>query len=415
LKKVLIIANTFPPAPGIGGRRWAKFAKYLHRQGVDVHVICGSTEYAEKSSWTSDISDYKDKVKVLDNRYSKYLGIQPKSLLEKLQYRLSLIKVKLLLKGNYYDKSGFWKKDLIFEVEKQIGLGFNNIIVTCAPFRSAFFLCDLKKKYPEVNFIVDFRDPWTTNRTAYGFASLSIERQEFERKAEQEVVNNFDHVLSVAEDMTCYFKSICSNSSTKFLTINNGFDKDDFPKYNESGEQTGQLNFVFTGTFYNNAFYLFELFCKALSEIRVESESIYQELSFTFYGDIPANVKELARHHPVITIHNKVELKKVYEVISGTAVCMLFLTDDLTFSLSTKFYEYLSMKKSIAVFSRGGKTPDFIIENGLGYSLTPKNIKKELLCIHDHYSSGKLLHNPEFDISRFDVETLTKSVLNILK
>ena len=39
LKHVLLISYSYPPYPGIGGRRWAKFSKYLSRLGFVIHVI----------------------------------------------------------------------------------------------------------------------------------------------------------------------------------------------------------------------------------------------------------------------------------------------------------------------------------------------------------------------------------------
>ena len=54
MKKVLIIAYKFPPAHGVGGRRWAKFAKYLAREGYEVYVITSKFPSGD-ISWEDDV------------------------------------------------------------------------------------------------------------------------------------------------------------------------------------------------------------------------------------------------------------------------------------------------------------------------------------------------------------------------
>ena len=52
---ILIISHTFPPYKGIGGRRWAKFAKELARRGHPVHVVhSAGSEDLMGSLWTDD-------------------------------------------------------------------------------------------------------------------------------------------------------------------------------------------------------------------------------------------------------------------------------------------------------------------------------------------------------------------------
>lgn len=51
---VLIICYAFPPNYGIGGRRWAKFAKELARRGHPVHVIRRAFNNGNRSLWTED-------------------------------------------------------------------------------------------------------------------------------------------------------------------------------------------------------------------------------------------------------------------------------------------------------------------------------------------------------------------------
>ena len=53
---VLLVSYTFPPYKGIGGRRWAKFAKALARRGHPVHVIHSAGADSLKGSlWSADV------------------------------------------------------------------------------------------------------------------------------------------------------------------------------------------------------------------------------------------------------------------------------------------------------------------------------------------------------------------------
>ena len=52
---LLLICLEFPPVRGIGGRRWAKFAKELARRGHPVHVIRSAGHAGQLDSlWATD-------------------------------------------------------------------------------------------------------------------------------------------------------------------------------------------------------------------------------------------------------------------------------------------------------------------------------------------------------------------------
>ena len=83
-----IVSYTFPPSTEIGGRRWAKFSKYLVKSGHEVTVICANNginqEFYEK-----EFSGIE--VKVLPKCYPEWLSGFTKSLREKLLYMIAIV------------------------------------------------------------------------------------------------------------------------------------------------------------------------------------------------------------------------------------------------------------------------------------------------------------------------------------
>ena len=55
-KKTLLLCWDFPPNDGIGGRRWAKMAKWLLKSGHEIHVIKSKSKVGNQNSvWLSDV------------------------------------------------------------------------------------------------------------------------------------------------------------------------------------------------------------------------------------------------------------------------------------------------------------------------------------------------------------------------
>ena len=414
-KKLLIICYTFPPYNGIGGRRWAKFAKYLLQDNCEISVIAAKKQDASQSPWTKDISSYQDNINYLDAGYPLILQSNPKSIWQKIRYRLALFYVKLFLKGNYFDSSSFWEKKLIKVTERKILEGYNNVLVSCGPFKMASFFLSLKKKYPAVNFIVDFRDPWANNKTSFGYTSISSKRLEFEKELEKKVACNYDYVLCVSEEMTTYFSNLAPQDKHKnFLTISNGFDKDDFSGKSQLVRNENKLKFVFIGTLYDKSMHVFKEFCDVLQTIKKENALMFNSFQIEFYGQMPKSFFELIKDIDCIEFGGEIPLKQVYEKISSADLAMLFLTDDLNYSFSTKFYEYISQNISIAVFSKDGRTGRFVEENRLGYACFSSKIMEGIKIIHQDWENGNLRNNASFNTSDFNVEIISHQIQNIL-
>ncbi len=415
--KALIVNFTFPPYPGIGGRRWAKFAKYLQRNNVDIEVIAARLLDSKTSPWLKDTVEYNNQITYVKPPYPRVMGTVPAGLLHKIKYKLALEFVKIRHGNyNYFDPSSRFGFRIKKRIESRLKKGVKNVIVSCGPFHMAAEIIELKTHYPDVNFIVDFRDPWANNRTSFGFQTIGELRLQKEKELELKVIKGYDKVLSVSQQMNDYFIQISGENPQKFSTLPNGFDKDDFNFNAEIGNiRKDALQFVFTGTLYNKVMHVMQDLVAALLKIKAEKPEMYAALKFDFYGQVPNWFSPVtAAVSDILKIHGEVELNEVYSKINESQICMLFLTDDLTYSRSTKFYEYIAAKKPIAVFSIGGETGNYLAEKGAGYACNVGQLSEGLEAIYNDWKMDNLPINPQLDIHEFDTEFLASKVMALL-
>src|SRR5690606_940876 len=157
---VLLICNWFPPNAGIGGRRWAKFAKELARRGYPVHVIRSTgTPQNLHSLWTRDVQHPNIMHYPMPARHPAVMTRWPlTSLQDKLLYRFWLRVLPLLTKGNYYDLGCLSRKPMLKLATQQIQEhDIKHVIVTGAPFSLMAYAAELKMKFPQIHLTADFR------------------------------------------------------------------------------------------------------------------------------------------------------------------------------------------------------------------------------------------------------------------
>lgn len=406
MKNLLIINYAFPPNEGVGGRRWAKFSKYLNKQKVNVFVINAKKQNTKISNWINDVKNIN--ITSLNTSFPGILQITPKTIYQKIYYRIAILYCKLMIKGNYFDYSSFWKNRLLKTTEELIlKHKISNIIVSCAPFKMAFFVIGLKKKFPNIQFIADFRDPWVNNKTSYGLYSMQNSRIEQEKLMEQHVILNYDKIFVVANEMENYFKETYKIDN-KIKVIPNGFDSNDFKVLDNCNILINdKIEIIFAGTFYGKAKYILQNLVNVLKN----NSELNSKLVFNFYGDMPVDCIDLLKSVPSCCKYGGVlSLESAYNQISKNNFTALFLTDDLTYSISTKFLEYLMLKKPILVFSKPGKTPNLIINENLGFAISVDNIENDLIHFINNAKQFKLNTNISHLLNKYNVEYLAHEI-----
>lgn len=404
MNQIIIISFTFPPQYGIGGRRWAKFAKYFARKELSVEVFTSPT-YKVGSPWVDDVSGVK--IVEVESGFPRVVRFGVSSLLDKVKYRLELLNLRKEVNGNYYDHSSMWHVKLLPALKKA-DLSRTIIIASAGPFSYLNDLLSLKKEHLSLRLVADFRDPWTNNRTAFGYDSLSKKRLQFEKWKEAEVVKGFDLIVSVADPMTAYFQSLLpTEDALKCITIPNGYDPEETIENTLKIKKNHKLNVCFVGTLYGKTFDSIRVFIKSL-------EGYEETIQFRFCGDMNIEAHDLLKNQTNVELLGKLKAQEAKAIIAASDVCLLILTDDLTYSFSTKFCEYIQARKPIWIISKSGSTPDFVREHGIGFHSLPtlESIKQGLENIRTSFDT---ISYEGFNDSQFNLNTISEHYLNQLK
>ncbi len=420
-KHILLISYIFPPYPDVGSRRWAKFAKYLTKDGFKVHVIAAKSPFTEKSLWNNDIKHKNISLHYLPTCYPKILMFERRYLWQKIIARVLIYILKLFTKGIVYDFAIFWQRPLHKEAIRLIKeYKIENAIVTGPPFRVPYYTALLKNKFPGINIISDLRDIWLDGKL-YCLDKLSGKTLQYEAMMEGCVIQNSDHVTFSDENISDKFKEKYLNKTNtdKFITLPHAYDTDNY----SFGEQVKpqikneKIIFAFGGAIPMMGIrpIIIPLFdtLKLLKENRPE---IYNRLSFRFY------IKQLWASNlfkkynlDIISFHDQLPENKYFQVISQADFLMIFLPDHLNDYRISKFYEYLPLKKPIIVFSNIGKASRYIAENKIGYAFTPDNYYNNLIRLIEDYDNHEAIFNPNFNYAEFSFESVTKKLELLFK
>jgi glycosyltransferase involved in cell wall biosynthesis len=423
-KSILIISYVFPPFPGIGGRRWAKFCKYLSRQGNSVYVLAAKNPLKKESVWNEDISGIpSDRLKRCDARYPKALLTSPASFWGKIKYSVAIRVIKIFVKGNYYDRSIFWQGQIKAQLKKIISeKKIKHVIASGPPFSLCYHTALEIDKYPDVKFYMDYRDPWNLEDWGYQDPSMaSGKRYKEELRKEAFCLKKFHKVFTVSEfSKNKYFNKIDPGGRSKLHVIKNGYDEDDF--FNAKDQNSpidisyqlqskyGKIKVVHIGTIGIDHIDSFELFLKGLVFLQENNMELFSKLDVSFYGNVADDLKKRARKYGLNSISffspvvNNIAIQKILE----SDICLWFKFKQSSGDFATKFYEYVRLRKYILLFSTPGEVSEYIKNNALGYHIETKNDMEHVLS---QILEAKLSYNYHFSVKDLSIQNITDSLI----
>lgn len=239
MKKVLLITYYFPPSGGAGVQRWLKTIKYLIEFGVEAIVLTVDPAVASYpqvdeslcADVPSSLNVYTTKTKeilslykrVSPNKQVPYGGFanEPNPTL--------LQKISRFIRGNFFlpDPRRGWNKYALAKARQIIeSEGITTVITTSPPHSTQLIGFELKKQYPNINWVADLRDPWTDiyyNSDLYPTRWANKRNLRYERL----VLLGADQIITVSEQCKRLFAQK-ADVAEKIAVVPNGYDEKDF-------------------------------------------------------------------------------------------------------------------------------------------------------------------------------------------
>lgn len=412
-KPILLACYDFPPNKGIGGRRWAKFAKGLVAKGYQIHVIKAHPVSSSKNSgWTEDISQGII-VHSLPRSYPKVVSEGPKTLIDKLKYRWEINRLQRKEKGTIYDIASGWKDHFLEKASEVIqNNGITNVIATGAPFNLLYYTALLKDEFPDLNIIADYRDPWLTAQN-YGMQDLAPLRLEYETAKQELVMANANWITCPNEFLMSEIRSSAIvKPKSNFIALPHFYDPDDLDVYlKKEKRKDDRIKIVYGGAVYLGM----EKFLKRLNEgldlLKEKSPEIAGRLDIEIYTPHQRFASFFEGNQDIVQFKDTIG-KAFFKELNSADAAFIFLAKHNSNFLTTKFFEYIPFRKPLFFLGAKGYVATFIEDNVLGRVLEqPEDICKSLKDL----AENKVVINKKFDVSTLDLEHRTKQLMALFK
>lgn len=423
MKKVLIITYYWPPAGGPGVQRWLQFSKHLPEFGFQPIVY----KPQNPSYPITDASlDANPEVKVIEKSiFEPYAFAELLSKSNSKTISSGIIKSKkkqswkerlmLYIRGNFFipDARVMWVKPSVSFLKDYIQNHDIKTIITTGPPHSLHLIGKgLKEAYPELYWIADFRDPWTT----IGYHSalkLTGKSKQKHLALENEVLNSADQLITTSFQTKTEFEK---KTKTPIEVITNGYGE--IPVDPELSEN---FTVAHIGSLLNDRNP--KVLWKVLSEL-IEENLVFKDFfELKLIGKISESVLKSAQEAGLknfVSVVGYLNHKDALESQRTSQMLLLIEIDkqETRGIIPGKIFEYLASKRPIlAIGPENWDAGKIISETNSGECFTydeKARLKSYIEKSFKAFLNGKLKANTK-NIEQYSRKNLTKKLTQLIK
>lgn len=415
IKKVLMIAYQFPPMGGSGVQRTTKFVKYLRLFGWEPIVFTRSIKGMNLVDY-SLMKDVPEDVKVYRTK-----AYDPTSLKGPLMYIGKFLGRKVFIP----DSERLWQV-MSFSSAKRVvkDEDVDVIYSTSYPYSDHLLALKLKRQFPHIPWVADFRDEWTNNPYLLDNPHCKL-RMNVERRMEKDVLANADYLITNTPVMLENFinnNMDIEDIHKKFCYIPNGYDQEDFKGINFEKKPTDRFTMTYAGLLYGRRKpdTLFEALNKLISEGKIDTKSIVVRL----IGNYKMNY--------INALIDKYNIRAIVEVLSYMPhnECLLKMAEsDVLLHIegngpgaeafySGKIFEYMNTQRPvIAIIPPEGAAAGLIKATKIGRVSNYDDvdeIKNNIVYYYNQWLKGEIKYEPDYNlISKYERKHLTGQLAGI--
>lgn len=422
MKKVLIITYYWPPAGGPGVQRWLNFSKYLPDFGYQPIVYKPKNpSYPIKDNSLSSPSRVKVIEKSILEPYA-FAELVSKSDSKTISSGLIKSKTKqswkerlmLFIRGNLFipDARVLWVKPSISYLKAYIQEHSIETIITTGPPHSLHLIgLGLKKHLPNLNWIADFRDPWTT--IGYHKALRLTEKSEQKHKdLESKVLNTANQLITTSFKTQQEFSQ---KTKTPIEVITNGFDE-----ISVESELSENFTISHIGSLLNdrNPKLLWQVFAELITENSVFKNFFELQL----IGKISESVLESIHNaglEDYVSVQGYVPHKEAVSYQKSSQILLLIEIDkqDTRGIIPGKLFEYLASQRPVLAIGPEEWDVEKIIsdtQSGQCFTYSQKtDLKSFVEKAFDDFLNGKLNANTK-NIQQYSRKHLTQNLAHLI-
>ena len=404
-KKIVLLCWDFPPNDGIGGRRWAKMAKWLLKSGYEIHVIKSKSKNGNKNSaWLSDVNSNQIHIYEVETYWPvKWLNSKGNYICDKLKHKFAALYLNFFVNGTMYDKAIGKESDVVKLVSKIIKLNkIKNVIVTGAPFNLIYYAAKIKLIFPTIFVLADYRDPWL-NAVNYGMKNLSAKNKLAEQNKQNLVFETIDVITAPNTFLLNDIKSTYTGSNSikaNFVELPHAYDEDDFLVIDTLKKPNiNVLKIVYAGSIYLGSEKYLKEFINQINNYNSKTEHLVE---LEIYTDDYKSFSQF--QNAAISIQPSIG-KEIFKIISEADYVLILLADHNKDFKTTKFYEFLPFQKPYLYIGSLGEVAKNIGDDEMGFVI--KDVKNDTVSFFVSHFTSKLVFN---GLSKFKNHTFQKRV-----
>lgn len=412
MKKVLIIANEFPPMGGAGVQRTTKFVKYLPSFGLEPIVV--TKEHVGNLTDNSLLEDLPNNLKVYSLK--PYDTVNKKGLL-KLPYKF--LGTRILSP----DAEFFWyyfNRENVLDVIKKEKI--DCIYSTSFPYSAHLLGLYIKREFPDLPWVVDFRDEWTNN--PYNLDSIYKKvKLKAERRKEYEVTSECDYFITNSPFMLENFIADNKTLSGRSTFIPNGYDDDDFQGLINKRDGGDKFVITYSGSLYGrrNLDEFLDGLKILIDNNKIDKNKLEIRIVGNIYETILTSYAQKYGLEGVIKSYGYLPHKDSIQMLYNSDIILLVIGKGKGSKnfYTGKIFEYIRVDRPIlAIVPEDGAAAQVIDSTNTGKVVDPEDIvgvSEALEYYYLNWLNNVEIHKPNWEaIKTFSRKSQTEKLANIL-